>query len=540
MANTYETMNADPQVGQVTIEDLKRGIAKFQETCTDMTSGFSKLTTVTPDLGVQYLNELNGSAEDILKFMGYILTKATDYFSNDLTPTPDNPKTTKEEDAVPASPKDGVDGGGGGGGTGGGGGGGNTPATIPDSGITPVTIPPINVPTLPPTIPEIDINLPKIDLDKIDTKPLEDMSLSSLSGFGDELINLSEINNKKLDEMVEDPAFADDIKKLILDSPYIPQSFKDIIIDMTSEEARQVIEAMLKGQLPDVFALNPLNLGIIYSHLLQIAQENGITVEDLLSNPEYADLLETTLKDFKDIIDLLKSWEELTPEEFQANLLKLYDGDDVAELSDTAISTVRLFVDYISEETGISYEELLTDKEYAETMKEAALEFGKCATFFNITSYFTEEGMRNNASQMFDGTNYKVFGMTEENIENFKQEMDTLAQENNTSVENLLTNEEYAEVVRDALNNSEHASGVGNIFKNAEATVPQNVAKNLYETDFTKNEIISDETRKAVEKAMNVETTTSTTTIDTTERDSLVRKSENGLLDVSQLRKRKE
>lgn len=521
MANISMQINADPQIGQSVAEDLKREINNFERIIQEsLITPFASLTTVNPDLGRKYLDELKESAIDIYNFLGFILGKAENYFINDLDDGKEESTTAKNRTT---GVSEGVVAGGG--------------SISEDDNdekepTTIATIPKQELPTLP--VPEMDdIIVDRVDLLKINVKPLEEIDLSSLFGFNMELINLAKMNNKKLDELLADPNFAADIKRIILNSPYIPQEFKDIIKELTDEEARQVIEALFNGEFVDVFLINPLNISVVYNYLQHIAEENGITVEELLNNPEYANLLSESLQGMKEVIDLFMSWEELTPEQFQENLLNIYDGNGIEEIEERAVKNVRTFIDTLCEKTDIGYEELLTDNEYAETIKQASTEYGKCATFFYATSYFTDEGMQSNARQMFDGTNYKAFAMTEENVNGFKGEMDTLASENNTTTENLLTDSQYADIVKDALQNSENALGIGDIFKRSDSSVSQNVAKNLYSTDFNKENIISKEITDKIESSA-IENKES---FNNAERENLIKRSSNGLIDVTGLRR---
>ncbi|MBR1386335.1 MAG: hypothetical protein IJ568_05855 [Bacilli bacterium] len=525
MANSSMNINADPQIGQSVVEDLKREINNFGNIIQDsLIVPFAPLTIVNPDLGEKYLNELKESSLDIYNFLGFILGKAENYFVNDLIDrkeekTTANKKSSKESDVVASGGRISKD---------------DEEETRKNGPIEISTIPKKELPTLP--IPEIDdIEIDRVTLLKINTKPLEEIDLSSIFGFNMELINLAKMNNKKLDELLADPSFAQDIKRIILNSPYIPQAFKDIIKNLTDEEARIVIEALFKGEFVDVFLINPLNISIVYNYLQYIAEENKITVEELLNNPEYANLLRESLEGMKEVVDLFMSWEELTPEQFQENLLNLYDGNGIEELEDRTVNNVRTFVDTLCEKTDIGYEELLTDNEYAETIKQAASEYGKCATFFYATSCFTDEGMQSNARQMFDGTNYKAFAMTEDNINGFKEEMNLLANENSTTTETLLTDSKYADTVKEALQNSENALGVGEIFNKSDSSVSQNVAKNLYNTDLSKDSALSNE----LSDKINNRTTNSSQTFDNKERENLIKRSETGLIDVTGLRKNK-
>lgn len=446
---------------------------------------FNSLTNVNPDLGSGFINELNQSLADIYSFLAQnIYPAAVAYFQ------PDNPGDEDVPDN-PYKPGDGDDGG-------------HQHTTPPGDGggeKPPETEEPV-LDTETPTEPITEQTLGEVET------MLDDMTLGELDGFIGELVALAESHQLELDKYVEDDQYSDEIKQAILNSPYVPQEFKDYIQDLDSKVVRQIVEAILKGQCPEIFDLNPLNLGIIYTYLQQVAAEKGITVEQLLSDPQYADLLKDTLGKFQNVVDLIKGWSDLSAEEFQASMLKVYDGDS-GDLPQEDSDVVRAFVDYLVEETSIPYESLLTDPAYGEVVQEASKQFGKASLFFSLSSHFSKEGMGKNVSQMFNGTNYKAFGMKEENVTSFKSEIDALAQSKNTTAEKILSDPQYADDVRDVLKNSNNCQGVGSIFKKAESSVSQNVAKNLYNTQFKVAETTATE---GVSPGTNGTTTTTTTT----------------------------
>lgn len=471
MAEAAENINIkDLGAGQGANDTLFSGIQRLQVVCQTAGGGpFNYLLDADPDLGYNFIAELNHSLADIYDFLAnHIYPAGQTYFQGDLPVDPPD-----EEDGDDNG--DGDDDGGGD----------NVPPPGGDDGGG--TVPPPGGDEIPPDgDTEIDTETEEEDIPEETIKAMDEslttLSVSDLDGAVDSLIDLADQKNKCLDELVEDDEYADEIKQMLLDSPYIPQEFKDMIKDLDSKAVRKYIESLLKGEHPDVFELNPLNIGVIYSYLMQIAAENGITVEELLSDPKYTSLLKDVLGRFSNVIDLLKGWEELTPEEFQANILKIYDGDEVSDLPEEDIDVIRAFVDYVAEETGIDYEELLTDSTYAETLKDAALQFAKACVFFNATSHFTDAGMRANSMQMFDGTNHKAYGMDNDEVNGFKEEMDALAKEKGVTTDKLFSDSKYADDVKEALANSKNAEGVGSIFKKADSSVSQNVAKNLYNT----------------------------------------------------------
>ena len=483
MAETGELGINNLEAGQGACDKLASAMQELKVTIEAANGAFDPLTEVNPDLGTKFVSELYQGLTDILTFLNeHVYPAAQTYFQ------PDNPIEGQAENPVengdnPVTPPTGT----------------STyhndhvhineqPVDVTEDGTTPPTTEPINFYNVAEQL----------------TVPLDNLELSQIDGAVESLISLAEGKNKYLDEYIEDDAYADEIKAMLMKSPYLPQAFKDLIADMDSKTVRMYIEGLLKGENPEVFELNPLNLGIVYSYLMQIAQENGITVEELLNNPKYSELLRKVLGKFKNVVDLLKGWEELPAEEFQANILKMYDGDGTFDLPQEDMDVMKSFVDYISEETGIYYEELLTDTTYAETLKDAALQFGKACVFFSATSHFTDAGMRRSSSRMFDGTHVKAFGMDAKEVQSFQEEVSNLAKEKNTTVDKLLTDEKYADDVKELLKNSKNAEGVGSIFKNANSKVSQNVANNifntklkvLYEVENIEGVLVNEETGK--------------------------------------------
>ena len=439
------------QAGQAANETLKQAATKLQTAQDSAKSGFSALAGMNPDMGSKFASELDGSLADMIAFLNTLKFSGDDYFSPP-----------------------------GGGYTSGGGyspGGGN-----PTGGDNPSAPDPTQPPTEVPTEPGDGGN-------QVDGSSLKNMKASELDGFLGTLIALAEAKNKGLDEIISDDKYADDIKKLLLESPYVPQEFKDLIKDMDSKVVLKYLKSLLTGKTDtEVFGLNSLNLGIIFSYLEEVAAANNISVEQLLSDVSHAGLLKNTLSDLHNVIQLFNSWENMSPEEFQSSLLKLYDGDQTEALPQEDVFVARSFVDYISQESEIPDSDLLTDKSYASTLQKAAQQFTKTMSFFHTSSKFTTKGMIKNTRQMFNGKNYKALGMSDSNLSTFKQEMEALAKSNNTTVDKLLTDSSYAEIVSAALNKSNSAKGVGSIFKKLSSTFSQKVAKNLYNTKIQNSE----------------------------------------------------
>ena len=404
-----------------------------------------KALTSPENIASAYLNEVIKSMEEILSFSEQSYNYANQYVSNI-----DNPDLPPSVPTVPP--------------TGGGGGNPGTNQTPPGQANPPV------------------VNK------EIDLSSLEKLDLKNIDGVVQTLKDMAKNKGKGIDEILADTSFADELKKLLLASTYIPEELKTILTNADSQIVRETFQAIMKGEHPQIFDINTLNLSIVYAHLSEIANQNGITLEQLLSDPKYSELLKTSLRGFEDVVKLFKEWSSLSAEECQAMLLKLYDGDGIDKIPITAVSVVRTFAGTIAEETKIAVEELLTDTKYAEVLKQGVEELGKTCVFFGATSHYSDEGMRETVSSLFNGKNYKAFGMDSNDVTAFKTEMDSLAKTNGVTVDKLLSDSKYADTVKEALSSSKNAEGVGSIFKNSESSVSQNVAKNLYSTKIETSE----------------------------------------------------
>ena len=311
------------------------------------------------------------------------------------------------------------------------------------------------------------------------------LELKDLRNLITELININK--NRPLDELLLDPAMAEMIKKVLLESINLPQSLKDILINGDSEIVRITLLDIMSGKYPDVFSLNAMTVGIMYDYFKYIAQQNGITVDELLNNPEYLDLLRKSVKDFEEASKLLEGWDSLDSEKYQEKLLDTYDGNGIAEDNPNAVEIVRRFADYLSNETNIPSEELLTDKDYSQTLKKAGNEVAKASLFIGATSAFSDEGIKNVINSLVDGTNASALGLNEENVNTFKSEIESAAKEKGVSVQNYLSDSNYKEDVKTFLSSNKNYKEIGYIYRDDDAKVSQNVAREIYNTTYIEN-----------------------------------------------------
>ena len=339
------------------------------------TTVFAALSSLNPDMGTHFNNQLTSSLSDIYNFL-----------KNDIYETADKYYQKEDDDEADTSGNNNNNNGGyiysGGGGT-------RQPDTTPET--TPETTPDTTPETEPETVPDtVPITKPEV---VITLKELEEIKLSELFGLVIQLVGLIDPKKETLDKIFETDVADDQIKQLVLESPYVPEELKKQLTELDSKAVKEIIYNLLTGKNPEVFELNNLNKVAFYKYLEIYAMNNGITVQQLLTENGYLQLLKSAMAGLDNAVELIKGWEEQTDETFQEQLKIFYYGDVPKEFPDQDIYVSRAYVDYLATECDVSYEELLNDSSYAEVLKKGAQEFGKALSFFNSASFFDDETM---------------------------------------------------------------------------------------------------------------------------------------------------
>lgn len=447
---------------------------------------FNTLANANPDLGTNFINELKQSVSDIYNFLSnHILPAAQAMVASDV------------------STGGGTGGTGGGGYSGGGGGGGVTPGGVDPTPETPIVPMDDSDVTDDTPLDEESIIPAGSEIAEVVTEELEEMPLTKEDSLIGSIVDLSKQNDETLDEFLTDPNNAETIKDLLLKSPYLSDDLKAELKDMDPYAVQAAILQLLMGEQPAAFNINTLNLDVIYTYLEKVAEDNSITIEQLLNDEEYADLLKNTLLSFGAVIDLYEQWEDMPSKDVQKMLLKLYSGDEVDNIPTTAVEITRNLVDSVCDATEIYYEDLLMDQDYADTLKKGAQELGKSLLFAKTTTNFKEKTMTKVMQSLFNGENPGALGMDKSELDSFKSELDELAKKNNVSTETLLTNSQYADSVKECLANSEYCDGIGAIFENSPSEISQNVASNLYKKATDIEAFESDKANEGKEYPIN-------------------------------------
>ncbi len=236
------------------------------------------------------------------------------------------------------------------------------------------------------------ITTPTVDKE-ISLSSLSQVSLGELNGFIVELKNIANSNNVNLDDLLSKEEYADKIKEVTLKSQYIPDDIKELLMNSDSKIVQKSLASIMSGNDSEIFNLNSLNLDIIKKRLENVANANDITINQLLTDDKYTNILKEALGEFEDVSQQLIKWDDMEPEEYQKKLLSVYDGDQIDDVKSNTINIIRDFTDYISDATDIVPEELLVQTKYADVMKKAAQEFAKSSIFISASSNYSNEGI---------------------------------------------------------------------------------------------------------------------------------------------------
>ena len=236
------------------------------------------------------------------------------------------------------------------------------------------------------------ITTPTVDKE-ISLSSLSQVSLGELNGFIVELKNIANSNNVNLDDLLSKEEYADKIKEVTLKSQYIPDDIKELLMNSDSKIVQKSLASIMSGNDSEIFNLNSLNLDIIKKRLENVANANDITINQLLTDDKYTNILKEASGEFEDVSQQLIEWDDMEPEEYQKKLLSVYDGDQIDDVKSNTINIIRDFTDYISDATDIVPEELLVQTKYADVMKKAAQEFAKSSIFMSASSNYSNEGI---------------------------------------------------------------------------------------------------------------------------------------------------
>lgn len=209
---------------------------------------------------------------------------------------------------------------------------------------------------------------------------------------------LGTIANGNLLGYISDVNLAPNLKKAILESPNLDPDLREIISKMDENE----VQVTLQSILTDKDAITDTSKCIIYKYTEALSKDTNIDVLKVSKELQF----------FNQVDDLFNTISSvIVKENLQQNLLSIYDGDVGTEISIESIDFVRVAVDYLAELNNVSYEELLTNKDFEDLLKNEFEDLTKALSYFR-----TVNTMGTEASQLIYTNVMKDNGITKEMV----------------------------------------------------------------------------------------------------------------------------
>ncbi|MBO5376740.1 MAG: hypothetical protein J6A52_07830 [Bacilli bacterium] len=237
---------------------------------------------------------------------------------------------------------------------------------------------------------------------------------------------------------------------------------------VSQEDMEKFMNHLLNGQYPEVCGISVITAKTMKDYLSAIAEANGITVEELLSDSKYADYLKQQLSNFAASQEEVANILMLDDNSLQEFLLGIYDGDNVTingvAISENTANIIKVYLNNLATSLGISVETLLTDPMYKEILRKAMNDLNKYLSFVDLMTMMESEEIQTRLLQMVNGERAGLLGFTNENLTEFNKILEDFATTNNVTREDLLTNKELAQTTATLLSSTDIGKEISLLF----------------------------------------------------------------------------
>ena len=214
------------------------------------------------------------------------------------------------------------------------------------------------------------------------------MSMNDLQNVVDGLQKAAKDNNMTLEELLGDKNNAELIKKALLDS-IKSEELRKLIEEGDIEVTRQLIVNILTGEEPEIMGIDSNTVLTLSKYLESIANNNNITVDDLVGKAEYTSLLKTSLSSFGDIGPIING---TTSENIIETMKNINNGNYSVEGKDTSgvIGIVRSHLAALAEANNLESEDSVFESSgYANSVST----LGTFSVFANNATNFNDNNM---------------------------------------------------------------------------------------------------------------------------------------------------
>lgn len=186
------------------------------------------------------------------------------------------------------------------------------------------------------------------------------ISLDDLSEILSILNTIATDKKIPIDELLDDEVLGAQIKELLLSSPKISAQYKKMLQEGSTEVSMKALKSLINGNVKTAIGFDDCTTQIIKASLSNFAKSNNMELSDLLDQSNIG-LLKKHLGQMKSVNTSLQG---INKDNVQERLREIYNES----LDDISHSVVKSEVDVLSEMTGISSEDLLTNPAYADSL----------------------------------------------------------------------------------------------------------------------------------------------------------------------------
>lgn len=212
----------------------------------------------------------------------------------------------------------------------------------------------------------------------------ENMSMSDLKEVLSTLVSTASACGADLTALINDSKYSDKIKEALLNNVNINKDLKELYEVADPNVTQKLLNSIVNGSQEKVVGLNTETILAMKKYLSMIANDNGITFDELIGNQEYSEKVKAALKDFGAVSSYVS---QLNGENIQESFGNVYDGNSVGNQSTGIINSIRSYISAVSDNNNVPSEELLFNKNNNDLLNSGINNLCKSSLYADTISY---------------------------------------------------------------------------------------------------------------------------------------------------------
>ena len=212
----------------------------------------------------------------------------------------------------------------------------------------------------------------------------ENMSMSDLKEVLSTLVSTASACGADLTALINDSKYSDKIKEALLNNVNINKDLKELYEVADPNVTQKLLNSIVNGSQEKVVGLNTETILAMKKYLSMIANDNGITFDELIGNQEYSEKVKAALKDFGAVSSYVSQIKE---ENLQESFGNVYDGNSVGNQSTGIINSIRSYISAVSDNNNVPSEELLFNKNNNDLLNSGINNLCKSSLYADTISY---------------------------------------------------------------------------------------------------------------------------------------------------------